>query len=185
MRRLVVAESVTLDGVFEANTMAQWSSPYHSEEQEEYVKGNVLMSDALLVGRVTYGFIAPYWSAQKHNEYGIADKMNSMPKYVVSSTLEKADWDNSTIIKGNVIEEIRRLKQKPGQGILINGSASLVESLMPADVIDEFRFLVQPIIIGSGRRFFKDGVSTTKLKLVKTETFPLGVVLLCYEPAKN
>jgi dihydrofolate reductase len=134
---------------------------------------------------VTYEFIAPYWPPQKHNEYGIADKMNSMPKYVVSSTLEKADWNNSTIIKGDIIEEIAKLKQEPGQNILINGSAILVKSLMPTDIIDEYRFLVHPIIMGSGRRFFKDGMSTTKLKLVKTEAFPLGVVLLCYRSAKN
>jgi dihydrofolate reductase len=111
--------------------------------------------------------------------------MNSMPKYVVSSTLEKADWNNSTIIKGNIIEEITRLKQKPGQNILINGSANLVKSLMPTDLIDEYRFLVHPIIMGSGKRFFKDGMNATKLKLVKTETFPLGVVLVWYESAKN
>ncbi|MGD0979236.1 MAG: dihydrofolate reductase family protein [Candidatus Bathyarchaeia archaeon] len=185
MRKLVVAESVTLDGVFEANTMAQWSSPCHSDKQGEYIKQNISTSDALLLGRVTYEFIAPYWLTQKNNEYGIADKMNSMPKYVVSSTLEKADWNNSTIIKGNIIEEITRLKQKPGQNILINGSANLVKSLMPTDLIDEYRFLVHPIIMGSGKRFFKDGMNATKLKLVKTETFPLGVVLVWYESAKN
>jgi dihydrofolate reductase len=185
MRKLVVAESVTLDGVFEANTMAQWSSPYHTDELEEYIRENVLTSDALLLGRVTYEFIAPYWSAQKNDEYGIADKMNSMPKYVVSSTLEKAQWNNSTIIKENTIEEITKLKQKPGQNILINGSANLVKSLMPTDLIDEYRFLVHPIIIGNGKRFFKDGMNITKLKLLKTETFPLGVVLLRYKSTKN
>jgi len=185
MRKLVVAESVTLDGIFDASTMGQWSSPYHGDEQQEYIKENILTSDALLLGRVTYEFIAPYWPTQKKNEYGIADKMNSMHKYVVSSTLEKADWNNSTIIKGNIIEEITELKQKPGQNILINGSANLVKSLMPTDLIDEYRFLVHPIIMGSGKRFFKDGMNTTKLKLVKTETFPLGVVLLRYKSTKN
>jgi len=185
MRKLIVAESVTVDGVFEAKTMAQWSSPYHSDEQEEYIKQNILTSDALLLGRKTYDFIAPYWLAQKNNEYGMADKMNSMPKYVVSSTLEKAEWNNSTIINRNIVEEITKLKQNPGQNILINGSANLVKSLMPTGLIDEYRFLVHPIIMGSGKRFFTYGINTAKLTLVKTVTFPLGVVLLSYKSAKN
>ena len=127
--------------------------------------------------------LAPYWSALKNN--GTADKLNSVPKYVVSSTLKKAEWNNTTIIKKNVVEEITKLKQQPGQEIRIAGSATLVQSLMEADLIDEYRFLVHPIIMGSGMRFFKDGTHTTRLKLVKTKTFPLGVVLLCYQPMRK
>ncbi len=185
MRKLVVAESMTLDGVFDTSTIVQWGSPYHSREQEEHIKENVMTSDALLLGRVTYEFISPYWPTLKHNEYGTADKMNSMLKYVVSSKLEKAEWNNSTIIRENVVEEITKLKQKPGQNILINGSANLVKSLMPTNLIDEYRFLVYPVIMGGGKRFFTEGTDTTKLKLVKTQNLPSGVVLLCYEPAKK
>jgi dihydrofolate reductase len=131
--------------------------------------------------------LAPYWSALRNNEFGIADKLNSAPKYVVSSTMKKADWNNSTIIRDakRVVAEITRLKQQPGQKILIPGSATLVQSLMEAELIDEYRFLVHPIIMGRGKRFFKDGLPTTRLKLVKTKTLGLGVMLLCYQPAES
>jgi dihydrofolate reductase len=116
---------------------------------------------------------------------GIADKLNSVPNYVVSSTLEKAEWKNSTIIKENVVEELTKLKAQPGHEILIAGSATLVESLMKADLVDEYRFLVHPTIMGSGKRFFRDGMHTKGLKLVKTKTLSMGVVLVCYQPASN
>jgi dihydrofolate reductase len=185
MRKLVVSEWVTLDGVLDADTMEQWNIPYHSDDRGEYIKEGILASDAILLGRVTYEMLAAYWPTLRNNEYGIADRLNSVPKYVVSSTLKKAEWNNSTIIKENVVEKITKLKQQPGQGIRITGSATLVQSLMETDLIDEYQFLVHPIIMGSGKRFFKDGMVTTRLKLVKTKTFSLGVILLCYQPAKN
>jgi len=184
MRKLVVSESVTVDGVFDAYTMHQWVTPYDSDERNEYIQETVLASDTLLVGRTTYELQAPYWSSLKNNEYGIADRLNSAPKYVVSSTLPKAEWNNSTIIKENVVEEIAKLKRQPGQDILIMGSATLVQSLMQTDLIDEYKLLVHPAIMESGKRFFKDGMGMTKLKLVESKTLSLGVVLLCYEPAK-
>jgi len=184
MRKLVVSESVTVDGVFDAETMGQWVTPYQSDERNECIRETFLASDALLFGRTTYDVYAWYWPGQKNNEYGIADRMNSIPKYVVSSTPLKAQWNNSTIIKENVAEEIARLKQKPGQDILIQGSATLVESLAQAGLIDEYKILVHPAIMGSGKRFFKDGMGMTKLKLVESKMLSLGVVLLCYEPAR-
>ena len=129
--------------------------------------------------------LAPYWSAQHNNEMGVAARLNSLPKYVVSSTLQKADWTNSTIISGNATEAVARLKQQPGQDLVIMGSASLVQSLMQADLIDQYRFLVQPIVVGSGKRFFKDGMQSPSLKLVSSKTFDLGVVLLTYEPERG
>ena len=185
MRKIVASEWVTLDGVFDADTMEQWFIPYHSEDRGDYIKAGILACDALLLGRATYEMLAPYWSALRNNEMGIADKLNSVSKYVASSTLKKAEWNNSTIIKESVAEEITKLKQQPGQDILIFGSATLVQSLMEADLIDEYRFLVHPLIMGSGKRFFKDGMHTTNLKLVKTKTLGLGVILLCYQPARN
>lgn len=187
MRKLIVSERVTLDGVFDADTMDQWFMPYQSDDSAEYIKEGVLECDVYLLGRTTYEMLAPYWSSLKNNEMGIADKLNSVSKYVVSSTLEKAEWNNSTIIKDakRVVEEITRLKEQPGQGILIHGSATLVQSLLEAELIDEYQFLVHPIIMGSGKRFFKDGMPTTKLKLVKTKTLGLGVILLCYQPAER
>jgi dihydrofolate reductase len=186
MRKLVVSAWVTLDGVFDADTMGQWFNPYDSIDRQQYIKETVLTSDAFLFGRTTYEMLAPYWSSLKDNEMGgVAGKLNSAPKYVVSSTLKKAEWNNSTIIKENVVEEVTKLKQQPGQEIQIEGSAALVQSLMHANLIDEYKFLVHPIIMGSGKRFFKAGIVPTRLKLIKTKTLDLGLVLLSYEPAKN
>ena len=183
MRKLIVSEWVTLDGVFDGDTMGQWEMPYNSDDKVEFVKDGILASDALLIGRVTYEMLAAYWPTQQNNEMGWADWVNSIPKYVISSTLKKAEWNNSTIIKKNVVEEIIKLKQQPGQNLLITGSAALVQSLMETDLVDEYQFLVHPIIMGSGKRFFKDGMNTS-LKLVKTKTFRSGVILLSYKPAK-
>jgi dihydrofolate reductase len=185
MRKLIVSEWMTLDGVFDADTMEHWFNPYHSDARGAYIKGNIDTSDALVLGRMTYEMLAPYWSAQQNNEMGVAARLNSLPKYVVSSTLEKAAWTNSTIVRGKVTEAIAELKQQPGQDILIMGSAHLVHSLIEADLIDEYRFLFQPIVVGTGKRFFKEGMHTPGLRLVNSQTFELGVVLLCYEPQKS
>jgi dihydrofolate reductase len=185
LRKLIVSEWMTLDGVFDADSMKEWFEPYESQDRQEYIKENVLTSDAFLVGRVTYEMLASYWPNKKNNFAGIADRLNSAPKYVVSSTLKKAEWNNSTIIKENLVEEITKLKQQPGQDILIFGSATLVQSLMEADLVDEYRFLVHPIIMGSGKRFFRDEMVATKLKLVKTKTLNSGVILDCYQSATN
>jgi len=185
MRKLIVSEWMSLDGIFDAESMKTWFMPFDSKDRQKYIVNTMLACDAILFGRVTYEMLAPYWSPLKNNEDGLADKINSVNKYVVSSTLKKADWNNSTIIKENVTEEVTRLKQQPGHEIHIEGSATLVKTLIEADLIDEYRFLVHPIIIGSGKRFFKDGMSTTGLKLVKTETLDLGVMLLCYEAIRK
>ena len=184
MRKIVVSESVTVDGVFDAETMGQWAQPYASDERDELVRGIVLAADALLLGRTTYDLQAWYWPGQKEDQYGIANHKNRMTKYVVTSTPLQAQWNNSTIIKENVVEEIAKLKQQPGQDILIEGSATLVASLADAGLIDEYRLLVHPVIVGSGKRFFKEGMGMTRLKLVESRPLKSGVVLLCYEPKK-
>jgi dihydrofolate reductase len=185
MRKLIVSERVTLDGVFDADTMDQWFMPYHSDDSTEIIKEGVLACDIYLLGRRTYEMLAPYWSRLKNNEMGVADKLNSVSKYVVSSTLQKADWHNSTIIKNNVVAEITRLKEQPGQEILIHGSAALVQSLLKTDLIDEYRFLVSPIIMGSGKRFFKDGSDLKTLKLVDAKMLDKGVLALIYQPGER
>lgn len=186
MRKLVVSEWLTLDGVYDADTMDQWFFPYHSEARGEVIQEGILGADTFLLGRVTYETLAPYWSSLKNNEFGIADRLNSAPKYVVSSTLDKADWFNSTLIKDpeRVVAEVTRLKEQPGLDILITGSGTLVQSLMKTGLIDEYRFLVHPVIMGSGKRFFKDGLPEARLKLVKARPLELGVVQLCYQPTK-
>ena len=182
MRKIIVSEGMTLDGVFDAHTMTQWALP--NEGRDEFVRESVLASDALLYGRTTYDLEAYYWPNQKNNEYGIADRMNSMPKYVVTSRPLQAQSNNTTIIKDNVVEEIAHLKQEGGKGILIKGSAMLVEMLMKAGLIDEYRFMVHPLIMGSGKRFFKDGMGLAQLQLVESRPIGLGVVALTYQPIK-
>ena len=114
---------------------------------------------------------------------GFADKMNIMPKYVVSTTLKKLDWNNSRLIRANVAEEVRKLKQQPGGDILVYGSGSLVNTLLQHDLVDELRLMVHPVVLGSGRRLFDDNAETLKvLKLAESRTFPSGIVLLTYHP---
>jgi len=183
MRKIIVSEFVTLDGVMESPE--KWQFPYYSDDIAEVIKAQILASDAMLLGRVTYEVFAAYWPSQSNNEFGIADKLNSVPKFVVSSTLQKAEWNNSTLIKGNVAEEISKLKQQPGGNIGITGSATLVQSLMQADLIDEHRLMVHPVVLGSGKRLFRDGGNALQLKLFNIQTFSKGVVLLCYKKAER
>jgi dihydrofolate reductase len=188
MRKLVVSEWLSLDGVFDADTMKEWFHPYNSKDRQERITALVLASDAFLFGRVTYEMLAGYWPKVKNNDNGdleVGSRLNSSPKYVVSSTLKQAEWSNSTIINKSALKEITNLKQQPGHNILVFGSATLVESLMDADLVDEYRLLVHPIIMGSGKRAFKDGMATTKLKLGETTTLSSGVISLCYQRAEN
>src|ERR1035438_9147444 len=136
--------------------------PWHNGTHLLTVKPRKLVSgilayDELLFGRTTYEMLAPYWSSLYNDEMGIARKLNSAPKYVVSTKLKKADWNNSTIIGEDVVAEITRLKEKPGREMEIEASASLVQYLTEADLIDEYRLLNHPIIAGKGKRFFKGG----------------------------
>src|SRR5215212_9908814 len=182
MRKIIVSEGISVDGVFDAETMGQWAAPSFSEERDELVRGLVLASDALLLGRTTYDLQAWYWPNQKDDKYGIANHKNSMPKYVVTSKPLETQWNNSTILQNNMVEELARLKEQPGKDILIEGSATLVQALLQAGLMDEFRFMLHPVIVGRGKRFFRDGMDMTKLKLVESKPIRLGVVLLSYEP---
>src|SRR5260370_12450541 len=141
---------------------------------EEYSKG-----DVYLLGRATYEMLWPFWSTQTTGD-GPGPILNRMKKDVVSTTLSTAPWKESTIITGNVVEEITKLKQQPGKDIIIDGSASLVQSLQGTDLIDEYRFLVQPFIMGRGRRFFPDGTPQTKLRLVESKLIPFQVLFTTF-----
>ncbi|MBS1690310.1 MAG: dihydrofolate reductase family protein, partial [Bacteroidetes bacterium] len=127
----------------------------------------------------------PYWSALKNNEMGIADKLNSVKKIVVSTTLKNAEWNNSNIINRNVAEEIKKLKEEGGKDILVAGSSTLVETLMKAGLVDEYHILQHPVIMGSGLRFFRESMPVTKLKLVETRDLGMGVSALIYQPDKG
>jgi dihydrofolate reductase len=185
MRKLVVSEWVTLDGVFDADTMPQWFIPFQSDDRARHIKKVIEACDGIVLGRTTYEMLGPYWSAQKNDEQGPAAKLNSVPKYVVSSTMKKADWNNSTIINDNVDKEIAKLKHRVGGDLLVLGSAALVRSLAGSDLVDEYRFLVHPIMMGSGKRFFTEGMATKKLKVLEAETLDMGVVAHRYETTKR
>ena len=185
MRKLVVKEWMTLDGVFDAETMEHWWHPFGSAERQQYILEGYARGDVYLLGRSTYEMLWPFWSTQTNDDEGPGRILNRMHKYVVSTTLKTAPWKESTIINGNVVEAIANLTQQPGKDILIDGRASLVHSLMGTDLIDEFRFLVQPIVMGRGRRFWISGIPATKLRLVESQTLSFGVLALTYQPDKK
>ena len=178
--RLVATEYVSLDGVFEEP--GQWSFPFFNEEAGQFKWSELQASDALLLGRKTYeGFAAAWPSMPDTGEFG--EKMNAMPKYVVSSTIDRVEWTGSKLIKGNVVEEIRALKKKPGQDLLLSGSDQLFSALMKEGLIDLYRLMLHPIVLGKGKRLFAAGGGETILDLVATRTFSSGIVILEYVPA--
>lgn len=174
MRKVIVTEYVTLDGVMEDPGGAEksryggWSFQFWNEEAGKYKFDELFASGTLLLGRRTYEGFAKAWPSVK-DEYGFADRMNSIPKYVVSKTLEKAEWKNSTVIKGNVAEEVSRLKQQPGQDILVAGSAELLRTLMEHNLVDEYRLMVHPVVLEGGKRLFQEGTEKKFLKLIDTK----------------
>jgi dihydrofolate reductase len=184
MRKLWVKAWTTLDGVFDADTMDDWWQNTNSPERMRYVMQEYSNGDAYLLGRVTYEMLWPGWSTQTTGD-GPGPMLNRMHKYVVSTTLSAAPWKESTIISGNVVEDIAKLKQQLVKDIIIDGRATLVQSLMGTDLIDEYRFLVQPFIMGRGRRFFPDGTPPTKLKLVESTLLSFGSLALVFRPDKS
>lgn len=184
MRKVIVSEFVTLDGVMEDPGGAEkfehggWTRPFWGGEIGKFKLDELFAGDALLLGRVTYQGFAAAWPSRT-DAAGFADRMNNLPKFVVSTTLKEVGWNNSRLIRGNVAEEVSKLKQRPGQDILVAGSALLVNTLMQHDLVDEYRLLVYPVVLGSGKRLFGDARNTT-LTLVETKTFSSAVVLLCY-----
>lgn len=181
MRKVVVTEFVTLDGVMEAPD--KWSVQFRRAEAGKFKYDELFASDALLLGRVTYQDFAAAWPSMTDEE-GFADRMNSLPKYVASTTLKETTW-NASIIRGNVADEVAALKQQPGQDILVYGSGDLVHTLMQHGLIDEYHLMVFPIVWGNGKRLFRDGSEMKTLKLVETKTFSSGVVVLIYHPAET
>ncbi len=191
MRKVIGSEFLSLDGVIE-NPSSTFR--FTGEEQQKYKFDELAASDALLLGRVTYEGFAAAWPNMMELYEGprrtelasYADMMNGYPKYVVSMTLEEPlGWNNSTLIKGDVAEEVSRLKELPGKDILVFGSGKLANTLMEHDLIDEYRLMVFPVVLGSGQRLFGDGIEETVLELVGTDTFSTGVVVLSYRPAEK
>lgn len=162
----------------------EWTVQFFSGEQQEYKHDELFAADALLLGRKTYQIFADSWP-ERSNEDDFTARMNTIPKYVVSGSLEEAEWNNSTIINENVANEISKLKQQSGQNILVAGSAELVNTLAQHDLIDEYRLMVFPIVLGNGKRLFKEKNDTMNLELTETKIFDSGVVVLTYQPQKE
>jgi len=180
MRDLVVTENITLDGV--VAPMDGWFDP--GAQDEDLVAANAehrRAADALVLGRVTYEEFAGYWPAQVDDPTGIAGYLDRVAKYVVSARLQRADWANTTILRGPVEEDLAALKQAPGADIVVTGSASLARSLVPTGLVDVFRLFVYPVVQGHGRRRFGEHTAAD-LTLVDGRTFRSGVVLLEYRP---
>jgi len=190
MSNIVVSQFVTVDGVFqdpggsEGVERGGWAFQFErGPEGDQFKLDEVMASEALLLGRVTYEGFAAAWPSRTGE---FADKFNGMPKYVVSRTLESPEWNNSTVISGDVAGEVEKLKSSGEGDILVNGSAQLVRELIEHDLVDEYRLMVFPIVLGSGKRAFGDTARATALRLVESRPVgPDGVVILTYRPAEK
>jgi len=188
--KLVVSQFVTLDGVMEDPGGGErfdrggWAFQFErGPEGDKFKLDEVLAADALLLGRKTYEGFAAAWPSRT-DEVGFADKMNAMPKYVVSTTLKDPAWSNTTVIGDNVAGEVAKLKRETDGDVLVNGSAQLVHTLVEHDLVDEYRLMVFPVLLGSGKRLFGDGAEPRALEVV--ETRPVGeVVILTLRPASS
>jgi dihydrofolate reductase len=187
MGRIVVTEFVSLDGVMEAPGGGEefehggWTFEIdRGKEGDKFKLDETLDAEALLLGRVTYEGFAAAWPSM---EGEFADKFNGMPKYVVSSTLEKAEWNNSTVLEGAVVEAVSRLRERLGGDIVVHGSAQLVQTLLEHDLVDELRLMVFPVVLGSGKRLFGDASDKKRLRLADSKTVGDGIAILIYEPA--
>lgn len=185
MRKLFAFNMVSLDGFFEGpNQDINWHNV--DEEFNEFAIEQTSAVGVLLFGRVTYQLMESYWPTADalKNDPVIAGLMNSLPKIVFSRTLEKAEWNNTRIVKENIEQEILNLKKQPGKDVAVFGSANLLSTLMQKDLVDEHRVIVNPVLLGNGNPLFKSMDEKINLRLLKTRTFHSGNVLLCYEPVR-
>jgi dihydrofolate reductase len=187
MRSLIVFNHVSLDGYFvDKKGDMRWA---HKQDPEwnEFVAGNARGNGVLLFGRVTYEMMASYWPTPMaaQNSPAVAEHMNNLQKVVFSRTLDKASWNNTKLVKGDLAMEVRKMKQESGQGLVIMGSGTIVSQLAQGGLIDEFQIVVCPIVIGSGKTLFEGVTEKLNLKLTKSRTFGNGNVYTCYEPASK
>jgi dihydrofolate reductase len=179
MRKIAASLFISLDGVVEAPET--WHFPYFNDEMGQIVGAQMAQRDTMLLGRRTYQEFAGYWPDQTGD---IADEMNGTPKLVASTTLDTVEWANSSLIKGDVAEELAAIKQGPGKDISIVGSPTLVRSLLSSGVLDELNLLVHPIVVGRGKRLFVDGTDSIRLRLAGSTTLGTGVLSLSYTPER-
>lgn len=190
MRKLIVLEFVTLDGVIQAPGAPQedtdggfeyggWTVPYFDEQIGAVMNEQMSMPFDLLLGRKTYEIFAAYWPTHESNWPGI----NSVTKYVVSHTLAEALWDNTVIIKNSVVEKIRRLKKEDGPDLQVYGSSNLLQTLLKHDLVDELWLKIFPVVLGSGKRLFGDGTAPAAFRLTHSESTPNGIIVASYARA--
>lgn len=193
MRKLQVIEFLSLDGVMQAPGAPDedteggfqhggWALPYHDEVLAGAVAEGMAETDAYLFGRKTYEKFAAYWPTAP-KEIPFTEPLNNTTKYVASATLDHVEWQNSTLIKRAVVEEIVKLKQRPGKNIAVLGSGRLVQTLMKEDLVDEYFLTVYPIVLGRGKRLFRDTDQMARLRLIGSKTTGTGGVMLTYQPA--
>ena len=187
MGKIVITEFVSLDGVMEDPGGAEsyehggWTFEFDGgDEGNQFKLDETLEAEALLLGRVTYEGFAAAWPGME-DPVGFADKMNGMPKYVVSSTLENPEWNNSTVLEGDPAESVAKLKQEVDGVILVGGSAQLAQTLIENDLVDEIRLMVFPVVLGAGKRLFGDGSDKLRLRLADSKTVGDGITILTYE----
>jgi dihydrofolate reductase len=183
MRTLAVTQNMTLDGSIEM--LGDWFDPQaqsgtDSADLLEELHRQSAEADALLFGRRTFEDMRGYWPHQTDDATGITDELNTVHKYVVSSTITDPNWQNTTVITGDVVTEVRALKEEPGRDIIVTGSITLTHALIEAGLVDQYRLFVYPVVQGRGRRLFPDGVELPKLKLLESKAFGGGVTYTCY-----
>jgi dihydrofolate reductase len=191
--RLTLHTFLTLDGVMQAPggpeedpgggfAYGGWSFPYGDEDFGTAMTGWFEHASAFLLGRKTYQIFSGHWPRVTDPGDPIAGKLNALPKYVASTTLASADWQNSSILSGDVATEVAKLKEQPGDELQVHGSGGLAQALIDHDLIDEFRLLVFPVHLGSGKKLFRDGAKAAALRLISATTTGTGVVIATYQP---
>jgi dihydrofolate reductase len=194
MRKLAVIEFLSVDGVMQAPGHPDedreggfehggWQQPYSDEVLGAAAAQGMAATDTYLFGRKTYEKMAAYWPTAPTDD-PMAAHLNAAPKYVASRTLKTLDWQNSTVIDGDVVTAVTELKQKPGGTIAVLGSGELVQTLLEHDLVDEFRLFIQPLVIGSGKRLFRGSEQVTRLRLIDSQTTSVGGLILAYEPIR-
>jgi len=186
MRKVTVFNFVTLNGYFEG-PKGDTSWHVHGAEESEYAVEMLKSGDTLLFGRVTYEFMASYWPTPDaiKNDPIVAEGMNKADKIVFSRTLKKVEWNNTRLVKDNIEEEMKKMKQMPGKNMTLLGSGSIVTQFAEQGLIDEYQIMVDPVVLGDGTPIFKNMKHKLELKLTRTRTFKSGVVLLCYQPVEK
>ena len=192
--RLTLHTFLTLDGVMQAPggpeedpssgfTHGGWAFPFDDEDFGAAIAGWFAGAGAFLLGRHTYEIFSSYWPKITDPENPVAAKLNALPKYVASTTLTSADWAGTTVLSGDVLTEVAKLKEQPGGELQIHGSGALAHTLIDADLIDEYRLLFFPVHLGSGKKLFRDGAKAASLRLLTSSVSSTGVVIATYEPA--